>query len=241
MYKSHDLPSTIKQYNDGYRSLVENGLPPQLGIQQAVVNSPTGKTFAAFFQWSSSDIQTGELWLSKFSSIAPVSMHTVTETTLPDWLDMVGKFTVDRRYGSMTTISLRRLTPRAVDIISTYAQTMPSDPTSLISIHQLRGPATEGKHPDSIFPTRQPHYMFEIFPALKSPDNLAAAAKWADEFEQALREAEPENVVPGTYLALSNPAKLNCRQIFADKYETLVELKKSYDPHNIFQFAAAQE
>ncbi|RJE24010.1 FAD binding domain protein [Aspergillus sclerotialis] len=240
MYDSHDLPSTIKQYNDGYRSLAENGLPPQLGIQQAVVNSPTGKTLIAFFLWSSSDIQTGELWLSKFSSIAQVSMHTVTETTLPDWMNMAGRYAVERRYGSMATITLRRLTPRVVDVISTYALTMPSDPTSFVSIHQLRGPATEGKHPDSIFPTRQPHYMFEIFPALKSPDNLAAAAKWADEFEQALRQAEPENVVPGTYLALSDPSKMNSRRIFADKYETLVELKKTYDPQNIFQFAIAQ-
>lgn len=240
LYDSRDLASMVRQFNDAYRALSANGLPPPLSIQQAVVNTPTGKSLCLFFLWSSSDIPTGEFWLNAFSSIAPISMHTVATTTIPDWLTMAGSFTIDQRYGTMLTANIRQITPATVEVLATHALKMPSDSTTIFTIHELKGPATEGKHPGSIFPVREPHFMLEIFPAVKSLDSLAGAVRWARGFQQALLEVEPDNIVPAKYLPFVAPEQMNPCQNFAEQYGTLVELKRQYDPHNVFQFALAQ-
>lgn len=240
MYDSRDLVSTIKQFNGAYRSLSANGLPHTLAVQQALVNSPTGKNLCLFFLWSSSDIPTGECWLNAFTSIAPLSMHTVATTTIPEWLTMAGSFTVDRRYGAMFTANLRRMTPATIDVLATHALKMPSDLATMVNLHELNGSATEGKHPDSIFAVREPHFLLEIFPAVKSLDNLAGAMKWARELHQAMLEVEPDNIVPARYPPFVAPEQMDPCRDFAGQYDTLVELKRQYDPQNVFQFALAQ-
>lgn len=242
LYQSDDLASTIKQFNDGYRALstLGQGLPPALGTHQAVINSPSGRTFGLLFLWSSSDIETGKIWLDKILSLAPVAMHTVTTTTVAEWLKVAGTVVREQCYGTMLTLNLRSLSPDVVDVIATHAQQMPSDPSVMFGIHELRGPATEGRHPDSVFAQRSAHFMFEILPKVISPENLDAAFKWGTAFREALLKTNSDNILPTIYLPFAPPEALNIRQIYQEQYDALVQLKEEYDPKNVFKFALAQ-
>lgn len=140
----------------------------------------------------------------------------------------------------MFSINFRHLTPDTVNVISAHALKMPPELTTMFSMHEWRGPATEGKHPDSIFPVRQAHFMLEILPAVKSLDRLPAAVEWAREFHQAMLENDPGNLMSGMYLPFVSPENMNPRQVLGEQYQALVELKRVYDPQNIFQFALAQ-
>jgi hypothetical protein len=242
LYQSEDLVSTIKQFNDGYRTLSaqEGGLPPALGANQAVVNSPAGRVFGLLFLWSSSDIETGKIWLEKILSLAPVAMHTVTTTTVAEWLTVAGSLVGKQCYGPILSVNLRTLTPEAVDVMGKHAQQMPSDPSVAFGIHQLRGPATQDGHPDSVFPERSAHFMLEILPTVASPENLDAAVRWGTEFREALLKTSSDNLLPTVYFPFVSPEKLDIRQVFQEQYDALVHLKREYDPKNIFKFALVQ-
>lgn len=243
LYQSEDIASTIKQYNDGYRALSTQGegLPPTLGAHQAAINSPTGRTFGLLFLWSSSDIETGKIWLDKILSLAPVAMHTVTTTTLAEWLKVIGTVVPQQCYGPILSVNLRSLTPEVVDVIATHAEQMHPDPSVMFGIHELRGPATtQGGHPDSVFAERSAHFMLEILPTVTSPENLDAAVKWGTAFHEALSKTNPDNLLPTVYLPFVSPEALDIRQIYQEQYDALVQLKREYDPKNVFKFALAQ-
>lgn len=167
-------------------------------------------------------------------------MHTVAPTTVPEWLDAASAVSPTQCYGSMFSINVRELTPEVVDVISSHAENMPNDPPTIFGIHELRPcPATAG-YPDSVFPLRMPHFMFEIFPAVETADRVEAARQWGQDLYDALRKTDSANLLPGTYLPFALWESVNAREIFLEGYDTLAELKREYDPANVFRYALAR-
>lgn len=82
--------------------------------------------------------------------------------------------------------------------------------------------------------------MLEIFASAQSLSPIADSEQWAQELRQAVIEADSENVLPGVYLPFASPERFGSREIFADQYQSLMDLKDAYDPRNVFQFALAQ-
>jgi len=92
-YASRDLIATFKSFNAGYEALSTGGLPPQLALNQIVVNTPHGRTFGVHFAWSSEDESTGRHWLQKIEALGHVVMNMVAVTTIPAWIHGAAKFT----------------------------------------------------------------------------------------------------------------------------------------------------
>lgn len=258
MYNSEDLGSTVKQFNDGYRKLYEEGLPPALGIHQAVMNSPQGKAFGLFFLWNSSDLEAGDVWLKKICSLAPLAMQTVAKTTVADWLNLAASMVGGSTVGTMVSVGFKSVTPEIADVLATYGEKMPPSPSTMFGIHELRdGPSTSlESRSDSVFAAREPHYMLEIFPtaAAASSDadadadadagagapSLDESLQWATEFRETLMQTDPQNILSMRYLPFAPPQGLDLREIFQDRYELLAELKREYDPRNVFRLALAR-
>lgn len=236
LYQSDDLDSTMRQYNHGYRSLSAGGIPSALGTYQAVISSPSGKAFTVFFLWASSDVASGETWLKKICSLAPFASHTVATTTFPEFLDMAGTNVPDRCHATMVSLNIRGITPAVASVLSTHAMKIPPTSLSLFGVHGLCGPATEGRHRDSVFPIRQPHCMLEIFISADSQDRLAGAYQVVRDFCQAAADADPENLLPGKYLPFAPPG-MSAREVFGEQYQALADLKQMYDPQNVFRSA----
>jgi len=117
-YASRDLIATLKSFNAGYEALSADGLPPQLTINQTVVNTPQGRTFGVHFAWNSEDETTGKHWLQKIEALGHIVMNMVAVTTIPAWIYGTTKFTPTCFYGEGRTRNIRQMTDEVNDIIA---------------------------------------------------------------------------------------------------------------------------
>ncbi|PWY67627.1 FAD-binding domain-containing protein [Aspergillus sclerotioniger CBS 115572] len=221
-FDSSDLPAVIRQYNHGYQVLSAEGIPSALNLQQAVINTPTGKAFIVLFLWGSSDIDTGRVWLNKLSSLAPVTFNSVQETTPPAWLDEASRLAPKDSRGRVWTISMPQLTDEVLDVIATYIAKMSSNPRP---------------NPDSVFTSREGHVMFEIIGATDTPEEMYAVQAWGQQFQMALARTDPRNILAAPYLSLSSSEELDMRKVYGEHYEFLSELKRTRDPRGVFDAA----
>ncbi|KAL4965073.1 FAD-binding oxidoreductase [Aspergillus stella-maris] len=237
MFQSSDLPTAIHEYNKGYRALVDEGLPPCLGLMQAVVPLPS-PTLAVFFSWNSSDHIEGQEWLDKISSLAPVMVNTVGPITPLAFMAEVSKFVPKSTQGRMYTISLREITDEVAAVIADFTARIPSDPHLLFDIHQLRKESPSA-HPnaDSVFIAREPHYVVEICTIVANDENLEDALTWGREFQDALKKTEAANILPASYLSFLPREEIEPEKIFGSNLQFLKELKWKVDGGNVFKAA----
>ena len=236
LFQSNDMSSTIQNFTAGYNAFAKKGLPAALGIQQHILNTPMGKCFAVSFLWSSSDLDEGRKNLDQIASFGTVLFNGVKETTVPEWMDDNATFLPKVVHGRSCTISLRKLTDEIISIIGREVAGMPEDPATFFSIHHLRGPS-ETARLKSVFGVREAHYCFEFIATAVDATRTEEVWDWAVGFRAALRKSDRQNILTSTYISLDPPAEANSAAIYGDNWEKLVEIKKEYDPKNVFKHA----
>ncbi|KAA8644054.1 FAD-binding oxidoreductase [Aspergillus tanneri] len=200
LFNSENISKVFVDFNAAYQKLLEKGIPPQLTIQQAVFNAPHGRLFAAILAWSGDNIEEGKHWSDQIASLGPLLMNTVAETTIPDWFAGSAALVPLSVYGSSRTLNVNHITPELAEAIARNLPTLPSDPGTMISIHQLRGPSAAPKD-NSVFGAREPHYMLEILGYATVEDRKNEAEKWASDIADAVSKTEAGNILPTTYIS----------------------------------------
>lgn len=236
VFNSKDMASTIQNFTAGYDAFIAKGIPAALGIQQNVLNTPMGKCFTVGFMWSSGDLDEGRKNLDQIASLGQVLFNGVKETTVPEWLETIAKFVPQHAYGRDCTISLRKLTEEVTTIIGREIAQMPEDRATLLSIHQMRGPS-EAAQTNSVFGSRTAHYCIEFIATASEQEKTQAGWDWAVRFRGALRETDQQNILTSTYISLTPPEEANSAVIYGDNWDNMVEIKKEYDPKNVFKHA----
>jgi hypothetical protein len=237
-YESSDISTTIKRYNDAWRSHKAE-LPSSLSLFQCIGNTPVGKMFSILFVWASTDIETGKTWLSKVSSWSPMAVSTVAPTDMVVFNEATQRITRAHVYGLSLTINLCELTAEIIDVISKFAPLKPSDPSTMFAIHELRA-CTPQPIMESVWDIRSPHFVIEILPTVFNADALDEALDWANKFYDEMMKTEPSNILPSSYLPLTEPQKVDMKAIYGTKYETLKRIKQQYDPENLFKHTLVQ-
>ncbi|KAL3492135.1 hypothetical protein BJX62DRAFT_250878 [Aspergillus germanicus] len=246
VFDSTDIAKTFIDFSTAYTNLLDTeGLPPQLTVQPIVFNSPNGRALAALFAWSGSEteLSQGQRWADTISSLAPCTMNLVAPTTIPEWLAGNAHFPTSA-YGSSWTHNLARIPQNVAEVIGRNIARLPSDPASMFSLHQLRGRSVEGlgAGEDSVFATREPHYMLEILGYATVASAQKEAEKWAAQMAAEIEQVDPGNVLPTTYISLYNAARGGSPGIVLDKVyglkaEVVKALKAKFDPENLFRLA----
>lgn len=236
-YKPEDLAAEVKQFNAAYSKAKEEGLPSSLHLFQAILNGPAGKSLSLFFMWASSDLEEGQRWLSKVSSWLPVAISTVQPTNQKDFGAFANSMIPKHTYGTIFTVNFYDLTPEVLDVIGIHAKKQPINPEVLFGIHELRSDAPREPNIDTVFDNRVSHFLIEIIPLASTPEVLAEALVWGEAFIHALRNTDPMNIVPATYISLTPNKDLNMANIYGSRHETLKRIKKQYDPQNVFNNA----
>ncbi|KAF4213709.1 hypothetical protein CNMCM5878_010156 [Aspergillus fumigatiaffinis] len=240
LYDSTDITKTFITFNAAYRALLDKDpLPPQLSIQQFAFNSPSaGRLFAAIFVWSSSDIAAGNTWATKIAALAPCLANTVAETTIPSLLASTGALISSIAYGAPGTHSIRSITPAVAETIGEHLDSMPSDPGTMLSIHQLRGPSAMIQKHSTVFAAREPHYMLEFLGYAVDETLSADAMEWAVQMARRIERADPMTILPTAYVSLYNTAAKTSdevlRKVYGDKAGVVRDLKRGFDPENVF-------
>jgi hypothetical protein len=236
MYASSDISTTFQNFNAGYQELSRAGLPPQLALQQFVVNTPHGKMFGANFHWGSDNDEAGRVFLAKVEKLGTVVMNTVATTTVGAWLEGHRAIVPSGVYGSTRMINLREITPEVTRTLGPILAEMPSDPGTMYSAHELRGDSASPKT-NSVFGSREPHIMVEFIGTTIEQANANTSLDWADRAVSELRRTDPGNILPGTYISLDPEGATPLSKIYGAKYKSLLALKQEYDPEHVFKLA----
>lgn len=240
LFKSDDdLPTVVRQYNEGYRALLsaEGMQATPLSIQQFVLNMPT-PTFGLLFMWASEDLETGNQWVERLSTLGPVTANTVQSRTPLGWLHEQDRLVAKSTQGQMFTISVRAITAEVADVIARYTNSMPADPHIIFDMHELRDCSPSAKaNAGSVFSAREGHFMCEITAIVEDRDNLEATLAWGREFREALRKTSAENIVPASYVSFLTCDDFEPDRIYGNNLRFLKRVKKRADPENTFQNA----
>jgi hypothetical protein len=237
MFESKDIAVTIQRFNEGYRKILAEGIPPALGAQQFAMNTPMGKGFAVAFIWGSDDHKTGQEYATKIAALGQILMTTVAPTSVADFVQSLAAVVPPNAYGSIDTISIRKYTPEFIDIMARNCAAMPTNLGPAFAIHELRGgPSTVPKQ-NSVLGSREPHLMLEVISTVAEEKDMKVAREWAEAFISELRKMDSKNVLPGTYISLTPPGANSSENIYGSDYESVLRLKRVYDPEGTFGLA----
>ncbi|PKX94981.1 FAD-binding oxidoreductase [Aspergillus novofumigatus IBT 16806] len=192
LYDSTNITKTFITFNAAYRALLDEDPLPH--------NSPpsAGRLLAAIFVWSGSDTTTGNTWATKIAALAPCLANTVSETTIPSLLASTGALIPITAYGAPT------------ETVGEYLDSMPPDPGTMFSIHQLRGPSAMTQKHSTVFAAREPHYMLEFLGYAVEETLSADAMEWA--------RADPMTILPTVYVSLYNTAAISSDELLRRVY-----------------------
>ncbi|KAJ5081110.1 D-lactate dehydrogenase [Penicillium angulare] len=244
IFDSSDITKTFVDFNAAYEKLLETeALPPQLTLQQIAFKAPTGRAFAAIFVWSDANIEEGQVWSEKIASLGPLVANTVAPTNVPEWFSGNGALVPPVVSGSAYTHNISRVSPAIAETIGRSLASMPADPGTMVSIHQLRGPSTEQQVHSSLFAAREPHYMLEFLGFATQKNVREISERWAAEMTENTKQAGLEYLLPSAYVSLYNSgvqAKSSADlldTIYGSKVETLKGLKAKFDSQDVFSLA----
>jgi hypothetical protein len=235
LYDSQNVGDTLKRFNTAYEKLQADGLPPELSIHQLAFNGPTGRTFGVILAWSSDNIKEGQRWSQKIASLGPAIMNAVIPTNIVDWMTSNEALAAATVYGTNHTHNVYRIAGEVAETIAGYLEKMPSDPLTMISIHQLRGYSACARS-DSVFASREAHYMLEIVGCATAKDFAKESQEWAMGLWEELQEKNGQSLLPTAYINLgTNDGKLSTlHRHFGDHVQQIVALKRQVDPDNVF-------
>jgi hypothetical protein len=153
------------------------------------------------------------------------------------YLEMQSLFDPDyppgRRYYNKAHI-LRRFESGAIDATLRFAATMPPRPSS-IGFQQLHGTAARVSASASAFPHRYDHHVAWISPVEDTASQDDAIVRWARECWDALCPHVDRAVYVNALDDAVEEDDLRVRQAYGENYQRLKDLKKQYDPTNLFR------
>jgi FAD binding domain/Berberine and berberine like len=123
------------------------------------------------------------------------------------------------------------LSDAAVEVMADAFENSPTEMCALI-IEQIHGAVTRVSPTATAFPHRQPGYSFLIISQWIDPDKTDTCIAWARETFDALRP-HMTNRAYVNYLSADDDDRI--RQAYGPNYDRLVELKRRYDPENLFR------
>ncbi|KAI1099072.1 FAD-binding domain-containing protein [Jackrogersella minutella] len=233
VFDSSDLKTAWTTYCDGYEKLVaEQPLPRALQLQLFGIELPNlGKVFAVSATWAAADHEEGKKWIGKIASLGNCLMNNPEPRTVSAYCAFNESLLTYGNYGKAYTLNVKKYTPKMAEILAKYTSLLPGGGIA-ISCHMLRAPTP---NENSVFGSRMEHHMLELVAMTPVKELEVKAAEWAHGLLEELRENDSENVLESWYISLSDDS--DNKKIYGAHFDTLVALKKKYDPDNVFKHA----
>lgn len=231
IFESSDMLSTWSSLITGIDSLIQ---PPQLKIQLFATDFPgMGKVLGAIATWVGNDHEEGHKFIDKIVGFGNCVVNMTEPKTTAKYVVDNEKMVTYGVYGRSYTLSLKKWTPTAVRVLAEYSTTVPGGNT-MISFHSLTSPQPDEA---SVFGAREDHHMLEIVSMTSDPALKDEADVWGQGLLRALQEQDADNVLDSAYISLLDQGDTDLKKIYGKHLETLISLKKKYDPENVFKHA----
>lgn len=239
IFQPKDPMTDIKGFFQKWNDLVADGLPERLSLFPLVYHVPdVGPCAAVLFTWLGSLDDEGAAWRDRVAAMGgPALMNGIKTTTLARSVVEIADVIAATNYpGRAETVNVRglRFSDEVIDVLARYGAAMPPS-ASVAGIHVCHGYSTRNTANPALFRYRVTHCMLEIVGLSSTPEGAEECRAWAAGFGREMREAE--GVLEGSYLPLTPQDVVDLEKIYGAKYGRLLELKRRYDPHNVFRSA----
>lgn len=126
---------------------------------------------------------------------------------------------------------LDKLNDTAIDILLEHTQPLPGAFT-MTYLEPMGGAANKQDISTTAFPHRNKNYSLHIFPGWSDAEDDEKNINWAKEFHRAIQK----ETAGGVYVNLmSNDEKERVKEAYGENYDQLAEVKKKWDPNNLFR------
>lgn len=239
------MEKTVTTFFNGYNDLIEkHGKQPSLlTIMPIIFVLPgLGPTLSCCFIWNGPATDETRTWLDRFASLGtpmannPKPQDSVKAMDFVSWSKFVQNFVPPVMKGRTQGAAASHFSPAVIACVAQQAAVIPTNGSGGINIHILGADSPScrppGQYPESVCAYRQPHLMIELLGF--GGDDVAArdASAWALESRNKLMVLE--DALPITYLSLTAPEFTDAKAVYGDKWEELRQLKREYDPNNVF-------
>jgi FAD/FMN-containing dehydrogenase len=209
------------------------GAPDELGTQAAFLNAPDGsgaKLCAVAICHCGEDADRAEADLRPLRELGSPAADLIERVPYPvantgvDWLFEPGM------YGYWKSAFFAELSDAAIAVLADAFERTPSDKCALV-IEGFGGEVTRVEPTATAYPHREPGHNLLLISQWTDPADSDAGIAWARTTFDALAPHMAERSYTN-YLPADDHDRV--RQAFGVNYERLVELKRRYDPGNLF-------
>lgn len=232
IYESSDMQSVWKSLTEGLERFT---LPPALQLQMFATDFPgRGRVLAAIVTWVNDDHEEGRKFVEQVASFGNCVVNMTEAKTASKCADENEKLVYYGVYGRSYTLNLKKWTPTSVSTLAKYSHSVPGR-GAMVSIHSLRALKP---NEDSVFGAREDHHMVEIVSMTSDPTLKEETAAWGQGLLRKLKEHDGPNILDSPYISLLDSDDAKLEKIYGRHLETLVSLKRKYDPENVFKHSA---
>jgi FAD/FMN-containing dehydrogenase len=209
-------------------------LPDDLGTQAAFLHAPDGsgtKLCAVALCHCGEDAQRAEAQTRPLRAFGSPLADMVARVPYPainiglDWLFPKGAFNYWK------SAFFDELSDQAIATMVEAFEKAPSDLCAL-AIEDFHGAVTRVDPVSTAFPHRRSGFNLLLISQWRDASDTDAGIAWARDTFAALTPYMGERSYTGYLMADDHQARL--RDAYGPNYERLVELKRRYDPHNLF-------
>jgi FAD/FMN-containing dehydrogenase len=228
----HPLPAAPQLFSF-YREFAAD-LPDELSTQAVFLHAPDGsgaKLCGIAVCHAGDDADRAEADVRPLRRFGSPAADTIQRMPYPavntgvDWLSPAGTLS----YWKSAFFS--ELSDPAVEVMTTAFQRAPSELCALV-VEDFHGAVTRVAPTATAYPHREPGYNLFLISQWSDPAQTDAGIAWARETFDALSPHMADRSY-SNYLSADDYDRV--RQAYGPNYERLVELKRRYDPDNLFR------
>ncbi|MFI7011955.1 FAD-binding oxidoreductase [Streptomyces sp. NPDC050145] len=221
----------------GYRELVA-GAPDELTVMAGFFTGPEGSPVLFLLPMWSGDPAQGEDVVARLRKLGTPVFGEVGPMAYQDVLGMFDGSIVDGRHNEMRTRWTPELTEDSAELLTEAAARMTS-PYSGLYLHHFHGAAARVPVADTAFALRQDHLLVEIA-ASWTPAGAPAADGAHGQWARRVSDELAGFALPGGYPnLLGSDERERALLGFGPNAGRLLEVKRRYDPHNVFSAVPA--
>lgn len=222
--------SEAKQVIQFFREFMKTA-PAELTLYAALLHSPDGHPVVGMMGCYSGDPKVGEEVLKPLRTFGTPIVDLFSEQPYLQMQTMLDDpFPHGNRYYWKSGF-LKALSDDAIDVIIQQAESVPSPLTPII-FELYGGKAAEEPEGGTAYPHRMDQYDLVIISNWTQPEEDEKNISWTRSLWSAVQPYISDHVYVN---ALGIEGEQRVREAYGKNYERLQELKKKFDPENIFR------
>ncbi len=206
--------------------------PDELTIPSGFFQTPNDSPVLFLSPTYCGSLEAGEQAISPLRTFGTLLADQVQPVTYNELIHQIDALAPKGRHYYIQTQSLNGLQTETIEVL--IQQGLPlSSPFSLIELHNFHGTASRVSASENAFALRQNHLMVQAIAAWEpqSPGDEQQHIQWAQNISQALA---PYAFKGGYINALDEKEQERIPLAFGSNYERLLDLKRKYDPDDVF-------